>query len=80
MPHIRTLRVLDDLLVAVRAWLGRIAPRGPGGYALLASTSMGTYALGPILMGQASTASLDLPFYLAAGALGIAFSAILTRW
>jgi MFS family permease len=65
---------------AAFAWLGRIAPRGPGGYALLASTSMGTYALGPILMGQASTASLDLPFYLAAGALALAFSAILTRW
>ncbi|CAA9264503.1 MAG: hypothetical protein AVDCRST_MAG77-2846 [uncultured Chloroflexi bacterium] len=53
---------------AVFAWLSQVAPRGAGGYALLASTSMATYALGPIVMGQASATSLDLPFYLSAGA------------
>ena len=53
---------------AVFAWLGRVTPRGTGGYTLLANTSMATYALGPILMGQVSATSLDLPFYLAAGA------------
>jgi MFS transporter, DHA1 family, multidrug resistance protein len=53
---------------AVFAWLGRGAPRGTGGYTLLANTSMATYALGPIAMGQVSATSLDLPFYLAAGA------------
>ena len=53
---------------AVFAWLGRGAPRGAGGFTLLANTSMATYALGPMAMGQVSAASLDLPFYLAAGA------------
>ena len=57
---------------AAFAWMGRLAPRGAGAYALLASTSMATYAIGPIIMGQASTTSLDLPFYLSAGAVTLA--------
>jgi MFS transporter, DHA1 family, multidrug resistance protein len=64
---------------AVFAWLGRIAPRGTGGYTLLANTSMATYAIGPILIGQASATNLTLPFYLAAGATAIAALLALTR-
>jgi DHA1 family multidrug resistance protein-like MFS transporter len=57
---------------AAFAWLGRIAPHAAGGYALLASTSMATYAVGPVLLGQASATSLDLPFYLAGGMAALA--------
>jgi DHA1 family multidrug resistance protein-like MFS transporter len=67
---------------AAFAWLGRESPGTAAGYALLASTSMATYALGPVLMGQASAAGLQLPFYLAAGAAvaaaGIAW--VCPRW
>jgi DHA1 family multidrug resistance protein-like MFS transporter len=63
---------------AAFAWLGRVAPRAAGGYALLASTSMATYAIGPVIMGQASTTSLDLPFYVAAGATAVAALMALT--
>jgi MFS family permease len=51
---------------AVFAWLGRLGPAGGGGYALLASTSMLGYAIGPVIAGQASVYSLDLPFRVAA--------------
>jgi len=62
---------------AVFAWLGRISPTTTtGGYALLANTSMATYALGPILMGQLSATSLDLPFF--AGAIFAVSAAALT--
>jgi MFS transporter, DHA1 family, multidrug resistance protein len=64
---------------AVFAWLGRITTRGVGGYSLLANTSMATFALGPILMGQASTTSLDLPFFLAAGTAAGAALLVLFR-
>ena len=66
---------------AVFAWLGRIAggAGSAGGYTLLASTSMATYALGPIIMGQASVVSLDLPFYLTATACGVATLLALSR-
>jgi MFS family permease len=57
---------------AAFAWLGRSAPRAAGGYALLASTSMATYAIGPFVLGQASVTSLDLPFYLAGGTAALA--------
>jgi DHA1 family multidrug resistance protein-like MFS transporter len=50
---------------AVFAWLGRMEG-GAGGYALLASTSMLGYALGPVVMGQASVHGLDWPFRLSA--------------
>jgi MFS family permease len=63
---------------AAFAWLGLSAPGAAGGHALLASASMATYAVGPILMGQVSTASLDLPFYVAAAtALAAALLALL---
>ena len=54
------------------SWLGRVVSaggkQGGGGaaYSLLASTSMGAFALGPIVMGQATAVSLFLPFFLAA--------------
>src|SRR5687768_4502162 len=51
------------------AWLGRVvAGQGKGGaaYSLLASTSMGAFAIGPIVMGQVTAASLRVPFFLAA--------------
>ncbi|HET7770607.1 MAG TPA: MFS transporter [Chloroflexota bacterium] len=51
------------------AWLGRVvAGQGRGGaaYSLLASTSMGAFAIGPIVMGQVTAASLLVPFFLAA--------------
>jgi DHA1 family multidrug resistance protein-like MFS transporter len=51
------------------AWLGRLNPSGAGGYALLASTSMCGYALGPVIMGQASVYGLDWPFRLTAAML-----------
>jgi DHA1 family multidrug resistance protein-like MFS transporter len=51
---------------AAFAWLGRSSPGDTGGYALLASTNMACYALGPLIMGQVSATNLDLPFYLAA--------------
>jgi DHA1 family multidrug resistance protein-like MFS transporter len=54
------------------SWLGRIAPGQPAGFALLASTSMGTYAIGPILLGAASAVNLDVPFYLAAAITAVA--------
>ena len=73
---------------AVFAWLGRLSPASPstgagtgtstgtapgtGGYTLLANTSMATYALGPLVMGQVSAASLSLPFFLGALAAGTA--------
>src|SRR5262249_4911419 len=51
---------------SIFAWLGRLGPIGAGGYALLASTSMCGYALGPVLMGQVSVFGLDWPFRLTA--------------
>lgn len=51
---------------AIFAWLGRIATPGGGGFALLASTNMLGFALGPMVMGQASVNGLDVPFQLAA--------------
>jgi MFS family permease len=51
------------------AWLGRVvAGHGRGGvaYSLLASTSMGAFAIGPIVMGQVTTGGIQLPFFLAA--------------
>jgi MFS family permease len=67
---------------AAFAWLGRASPGTTAGYALLASTSMATYALGPVLMGQASAAGPQLPFLLAAGgSLAAAVMAwICPRW
>lgn len=56
---------------AVFAWLGRMDGSGAGGYALLASTSMLGYALGPVLMGQASVYGLEWPFRLS-GAMMLA--------
>ncbi|HZQ97221.1 MAG TPA: MFS transporter [Chloroflexota bacterium] len=53
---------------AIFAWLGRIAPSSGGGFALLATTSMLCFAIGPILMGQATVYGLDAPFHLAAAA------------
>jgi MFS family permease len=54
---------------SIFAWLGRLGPTGAGGYALLASTSMCGYALGPVLMGQVSVYGLDWPFRLTAALL-----------
>lgn len=51
---------------AAFAWLGRSSPGDTGGYALLASTNMACYAVGPLIMGQLSAINLDLPFYVAA--------------
>lgn len=48
------------------AWLGRVVPAGGGGYALLASTSMFGYAIGPVMMGHVSVYGLEWPFRLAA--------------
>lgn len=59
------------------AWLGRMAPNEPAGFALLASTSMATYAVGPLMLGQASAFDLDLPFYLAAATTGLAAALVL---
>jgi MFS family permease len=54
---------------SIFAWLGRLGPTSAGGYALLASTSMCGYALGPVLMGQVSVYGLDWPFRLTAAML-----------
>lgn len=51
-----------------------------GGYALLANTSMATYALGPILMGQLSATSLNLPFFVAAVSVVVAASLAIPFW
>jgi MFS family permease len=51
---------------SIFAWLGRLGPSSAGGYALLASTSMCGYALGPVVMGQVSVYGLDWPFRLTA--------------
>ena len=53
------------------AWLGRSAPNQPTGFTLLASASMATYAIGPLVLGQASAVDLALPFYLAAAATAL---------
>jgi DHA1 family multidrug resistance protein-like MFS transporter len=61
------------------AWLGRIAPNQPTGFTLLASTSMATYAIGPLVLGQASAVNLDVPFYLAAATTALAAAIVLFR-
>jgi hypothetical protein len=47
-------------------WLGR-AGVGRGGFALLATTSMFGFSIGPAAMGQAASIGLEWPFRLAAG-------------
>jgi len=53
------------------SWLGRVVSSdgkksGGPAYSLLASTSMGAFAIGPIVMGQVTAISLFVPFALAA--------------
>ena len=64
---------------AAFAWLARAFPGETGGYALLASTNMACYALGPLVMGQVSGFSLDVPFYLAAAATAAGALIVLRR-
>jgi DHA1 family multidrug resistance protein-like MFS transporter len=52
---------------AIFAWLGQVSPSSSGGFALMATTSMLGFALGPMVMGQATIYGLDAPFRLAAG-------------
>src|SRR5688500_10336649 len=56
------------------AWLGRVVAGQGGGaaYSLLASTSMGAFAIGPIVMGLVTAAGLRLPFFLAAACTAVA--------
>jgi DHA1 family multidrug resistance protein-like MFS transporter len=70
---IATLPIAASGTVApsIFAWLGRLGPTGAGGYALLASTSMCGYALGPVIMGQVSVYGLDWPFRLTAAMLAL---------
>lgn len=51
---------------AIFAWMGRLSPGGSGAYALLATVNMLDFAIGPAVMGQASSYSLDWPFRIAA--------------
>jgi MFS transporter, DHA1 family, multidrug resistance protein len=65
---------------ALFAWLGRFGASGSGVYALLASTHMLAYALGPASMGQAAALGLDWPFWLAAVATLVAAALIAFRY
>ena len=38
---------------------------------------MATYAIGPLVLGQASAVNLDVPFYLAAAATALAAALVL---
>jgi MFS family permease len=51
---------------SIYGWLGRLGARGGSAFALLAMTNMLGFALGPIVMGQATTFGLEAPFILAA--------------
>ncbi len=59
----------------VFAWMGRNGAGGSG-FALLASTSMLGFAIGPALMGQLTVYGLDLPFYGAAALAGATIALI----
>ena len=61
------------------AWLGRLAPSGGGGFALLASTNMLGFAVGPMIMGQASVFGLEWPFRVAAIITAIGAILVLVR-